>query len=85
MYINKWIIYIYISFVYFDWLSKGFFNGTTNTVNLQPQATSLGSEEPQKEPETVGPALAGLLGPVTKKREQEVEKDVQWIYDSNAY
>eukprot|EP00434_Breviolum_minutum_P017149 symbB.v1.2.015136.t1/scaffold1124.1/size136573/2 len=30
----------------FDAELEGFFNGTTNTVNLQPQATSFGNEEP---------------------------------------
>lgn len=30
----------------FDAELEGFFNGTTNTVNLQPQPTSFGNEEP---------------------------------------
>eukprot|EP00438_Fugacium_kawagutii_P013501 Skav208894 [mRNA] locus=scaffold270:457651:472536:- [translate_table: standard] len=34
----------------FDAELEGFFNGTTNTVNLQPQATSFGSEDPTVKP-----------------------------------
>lgn len=55
----------------FDAELEGFFNGTTNTVNLQPQTMSFGNEEPTSEPntqkgdETSGfraAVLAGLLG-----------------------